>query len=156
MPAMPRDAHELERYILDHIPLARAMALRVADWDGTRLELVAPLDPNVNDKDCAFGGSLSGLMTLAGWGATVLRLAAHDIDADVFVARSEIRYLTPLYGDLRAGAQASADQDIDAFMHALRTRGRARLRVDAAVAGTEGDACIQCADFAARLRENRD
>ncbi|HET8897990.1 MAG TPA: YiiD C-terminal domain-containing protein, partial [Rhodanobacteraceae bacterium] len=115
MQTMPHDIIELERYILEHIPLARAMQLRVADWDGHRLQLAAPLTPNINDKDCAFGGSLSSLMTLAGWGATVLLLAARGVSADVFVARSEIRYLAPLFGDLRARAEAAPETKFDAL-----------------------------------------
>jgi len=34
---------ELEQALLDDIPLARAMALRVAGWDGRHLRLAAPL-----------------------------------------------------------------------------------------------------------------
>lgn len=152
MLTMPHDAIALESYILAHIPLARAMQLRVAGWDGHCLQLAAPLAPNINDKDCAFGGSLSGLMTLAGWGATVLTLAAHGVEADVFVARSEIRYLSPLFGELRARAQASPGTRIDTLLTTLRSRGKARLRIEAAVIGASGDACVQNADFAARLR----
>ena len=61
-------AAQLQAYILEHIPLARAMALRVARHDGAELELTAPLAANINDKGFAFGGSMASLMTLAGWG----------------------------------------------------------------------------------------
>src|SRR5690606_6825838 len=61
-------AAALERELLAEIPLARAMQLSVAAYDGATLALAAPLAPNGNDKGCAFGGSLASLMTLAGWG----------------------------------------------------------------------------------------
>ena len=59
-------AHDLTRFIRDEIPLARAMDLELLAHDGDRLALRAPLAPNVNDKGCAFGGSLVSLMTLPG------------------------------------------------------------------------------------------
>lgn len=149
---MPRDANDLERYILDNIPLARTMQLRVAAWDGTRLDLAAPLEPNINDKGCAFGGSLGSLMTLAGWGVTVLTLAAQDIAADVFVAHSEVRYRAPLTDRLAAHALPAPGQDLARFVKTLRSHGKARLVIHAAVAAGMGDACTQTAEFAARLR----
>ena len=76
-PAVAREQHPVlvvdqfgSRQIRDRvreIPLARAMALTVAGYDGATLALAAPLAPNGNDKGCAFGGSLASLMTLAGW-----------------------------------------------------------------------------------------
>ncbi len=39
------------------------------------LTLAVPLAPNINDKGCAFGGSLTSLMTLASWGVVELALA---------------------------------------------------------------------------------
>ena len=53
---------ELERHLLDTIPLAQAMELRVAGYEAGELRLCAPLAPNRNDKGCAFGGS-KGLLT---------------------------------------------------------------------------------------------
>ena len=42
------------------------MQLQIAAYDGDSLSLHAPLAANFNDKGCAFGGSLTSLMTLAG------------------------------------------------------------------------------------------
>jgi thioesterase domain-containing protein len=145
---------ELERFIRAHIPLARAMDVRVAGWDGEGLEMTAPLAPNINDKACAFGGSLSGLMTLAGWGLVVLALGKHGVDADVYVARAETRYLAPLFTDLHASARLAEDEGSLDFLATLEARGKARLRVDCRVAGGNGDACVQRSDFAARLRRD--
>jgi thioesterase domain-containing protein len=49
----------------DRRPITRAMQLEIAAWDGESLQIRAPLPPNVNDKGCAFGGSLVSVMTLA-------------------------------------------------------------------------------------------
>lgn len=122
-------AAALERELLAEIPLARAMDLSVAAYDGATLALAAPLAPNRNDKDCAFGGSLASLMTLAGWGLAHLALQAQGRAADIYVQDSTIHYLAPVWQDFSAVAQAGAGADLDAFCAAFAARGKARIRV---------------------------
>ena len=122
-------AAALEREVLAEIPLARAMALTVAAYDGATLALAAPLAANRNDKGCAFGGSLASLMTLAGWGLVHLALQARGGSADIYVQDSSIHYLAPVWHDFSAVAQAGAGADLDAFCTAFAARGKARLRV---------------------------
>jgi thioesterase domain-containing protein len=129
--------HALETELLAMPPVA-AMALRVVDADPDQLRLQAPLAANVNDKGCAFGGSLTSLMTLAGWGLVVLRLAEAGLEAEVFVADSEVRYRAPVYADLDAVARLAEGESWDAFLDTLRSRGRSRVTVDAGVALPEG------------------
>ena len=56
------------------MPPVAAMRLEIAGADAFGLRLGAPLSAHVNDKGCAFGGSLVSLMTLAGWGVATLAL----------------------------------------------------------------------------------
>ena len=112
MEAVPKEAvskeaalETLREYTRDLPPLA-AIQAAVADYDGHRLRLVAPLAANVNDKGTAFGGSMTSLMTYAGWGLVTLQLQQAGARADVFVADSTVRYLKPLYADLRAAMPA--------------------------------------------------
>ena len=119
------------------MPPVAAMRLRIAGADGGSLRLCAPLAANVNDKGCAFGGSLVSLMTLAGWGVATLALERAGLRADVFVAASEVRYRAPLFADLEAVARADA-AELAAFVAALRDSGRASLNLDARVPLPEG------------------
>ena len=119
-----------EHELLADIPLARAMQLRVEPLDGDCLRMRAPLAPNINDKGCAFGGSLASLMTLAGWGLIVLKLRARGGGTcDIFVQDSTIRYLAPIWTDFAAEAALADGEAWDAFFAALVQRGRARLSV---------------------------
>lgn len=120
---------ELERRLLDTIPLAQAMALRVGGYTQGELRLTAPLAPNRNDKGCAFGGSLASLMTLAGWGVAVLRLCDHGGAAEVYVQDSAVRYLTPVWETLVAAARLEADDGGAEFVANYAGRGRARAAV---------------------------
>jgi thioesterase domain-containing protein len=129
------------------------MQLRVHSYDGARLVLAAPLAPNINDKGCAFGGSLVSLLTLAGWGLLVLRLRGERRSCDVYVQDSHVRYLAPLWGDFIAEAHLGEGESWTAFSAALTARGRARIGVRCHVPADAGsEACTLEARFVAIAR----
>lgn len=133
-------AAALERDILGKIVLARAMAISVVAYDGESLTMAAPLAPNVNDKGCAFGGSLVSLMTLAGWGLVKLALDRHGRDCDIYVQDSDVRYLAPVWNDFEAVARLVDRESFAAMIEALAARGRARTRVRCVVPLPDGTA----------------
>ena len=149
--------HELERSMLEGIPMARAMQLHVLEYDGNRLALSAPLAPNVNDKGCAFGGSLVSLTTLAAWGLVNLKLAEVGAEADVYVQDSNVEYLAPVWGELVAEACPGPDESFPAFVAMLSDHGSARIRMAAEVSGAEGGqvALRFSARFVAKRKKNR-
>lgn len=124
--------------LLNGMPPVAAMQIRASEFDGVVLRLTAPLAANVNDKSCAFGGSLASLMTLAGWGWLMLKLREAGVEAEVYVADSSIRYLAPLYDDLHGGAQLREDQDWAAILRCLAERQRARVAMLADVRNAAG------------------
>lgn len=142
----------LERTILETIPLARAMEVSVLEYDGSRLALSAPLGSNVNDKGCAFGGSMASLMTLAGWGLINLKLGQQACAADVFVADSNITYLSPLWDELIAEASAEVGHSWEDFINDFRRRGKARISVAVEMTSVQGGAvvCRMLARFVAK------
>lgn len=149
---MIQDPYSLERTILESIPLARFMGISVLDYDGSRVALSAPLSSNVNDKGCAFGGSLASLMTLSAWGLVNLKLSEAGESADVYVADSQVSYLHPVWETLIAEAAADSGEDWDRFVADLRARGKARITVIAEVAAVEGGgiACRMSSKFVAK------
>lgn len=146
-------AAELEQSILAEIPLTRAMQLSLRAYDGDRLTLAAPLPPNINDKGCAFGGSLVSLMTLAGWGLVVLKLRSLGVDCDVYVQDSNVRYLAPVWSEFVACARLADDESWEAFETMLKQKGRTRATVECRVPLADGgDACTMRARFVAVVR----
>jgi thioesterase domain-containing protein len=133
-----RDLSGLDR-LLAAMPPVAAMAIRAESFDGEELRLAAPLSANVNDKACAFGGSLASLMTLAGWGWLMLQTARAGQPAEVYVADSQIRYLAPLYGDLHSVATLAEGEDWPAILRCLGERGRARVAMRARVVAGDGN-----------------
>ena len=146
-------AQQLVRFIRDEIPLAHTMDLQLVESSDEMLSLLAPLAPNVNDKGCAFGGSLVSLMTLSGWALVELALRRQGHDCDVFVAESSVRYLAPLWRDFRSEARLAADADWTTFFHTLKVRGKARIEVSCVVPGDDGKpAATLSARFVAKVR----
>ncbi|CAM5327312.1 YiiD C-terminal domain-containing protein [Rhodanobacter lindaniclasticus] len=147
-------AQRLIQFIRDEIPLAHAMDLRLQHHDTDTLCLGAPLAPNVNDKGCAFGGSLVSLMTLSGWALVELALRRRGINCDVFVAESSVRYLAPLWQDFRSEARLAQETSWSTFFDTLAARGRARIAVECIVPGADGKAAATLeARFVAKRRE---
>jgi thioesterase domain-containing protein len=138
MTSTTHDLAVLERFILDGIPLAQAMQVRLAEFDGERLVMTAPLSPNINDKACAFGGSLVTLMTLACWSLVETMLRRRGSDCDVFVADSTVRYLDPVWTDLRAEARLAPGARWTSFFAMLDGKGRARADFTCIVPGEDG------------------
>lgn len=156
VPATAADAmaEELVQFVREQIPLARAMDLQLAASDPDRLSLRVPLAPNVNDKGCAFGGSLASLMTLAGWTLVELALRQRGEQCDVFVGESTVRYLAPVWDDFEARAELAPDADWTTFFSTLENRGRARIEVVSAVPGAPGKPCATLISrFVAKRRD---
>ncbi|HJP98540.1 MAG TPA: YiiD C-terminal domain-containing protein, partial [Rhodanobacteraceae bacterium] len=151
MDANETAAADLEAEILERIPLARAMQLGLSRYTGSEIEMTAPLAPNINDKGCAFGGSMASLLTLAGWGLVVLNLRSRGIDCDIYVGDSRLRYHEPVWGGLRGVAHFTDAGGLDGLLAGLAERGKGRADVICEIAGTDGPAATLEARFVAKL-----
>lgn len=122
---------ELETYLHDHIPLSRAMAVRVVSLADDKVILGAPLGPNINHRDTVFGGSASAVAILSAWSLFHLRLTAAGQPSRVVIQRNSMDYLAPIAGDFTAVATLGPDAGWDGFLRMLTRRGMARLTVGA-------------------------
>jgi thioesterase domain-containing protein len=123
----------LEHYLHEHIPISRPLGVRVlaAGADGVRLG--APLEPNLNHRQTAFGGSLSAVAILAAWSWLYLRLGGPEFTGRIVIQNHSVEYLAPAEGDFAAACAAPGDELWARFERALERRGRARLALDVAV-----------------------
>ncbi len=148
-----RPAQALVSFMRDTIPLARTMDVQLASCSDDSLGLFAPLAPNVNDKGCAFGGSLVSLMTLNCWALVELVLREGGHDCDLFVGESTVRYLAPVWQELRSEARLATGSSWSVFLSTLATRGKARIEVTCTVPGDAGgNAATLSARFVAKRR----
>ena len=130
---MSSDAPEmlLERYLHLQIPLSAAMGARVRMATPERVQLAAPLAPNVNHNETLFGGSAASLATLAAWALLHLRIARAGLQARVVIQRSSMEYERPIPGDFEAVCRFSDELAWERFRATLVRRGRARLTLTA-------------------------
>jgi thioesterase domain-containing protein len=124
--------------LLDRIPLTIAMQAKLTEYDGSQLAMSVPLAPNINDKGCAFGGSLASLMTITCWGLVELAARERGYDCDIYVGESTVKYLQPVWGDFQAEARLAGKGGWDIFFATLANRGRARAHIVAEVPGVDG------------------
>ncbi|WP_199098524.1 YiiD C-terminal domain-containing protein [Dyella sp. ASV21] len=146
-------ARKLVNFMREEIPLAHTMDLQLHSTDPAQLTIAAPLAPNINDKGCAFGGSLVSTMTLTGWGLVELALRERGLECDVFVGESTVRYLEPVWGDFLSEARVADGASWATFFDTLDARGRARIEVTCRVPGSgEKPAATLEARFVAKRR----
>ena len=137
-----------------NMPPVAAMQIRAVACDGEQIYLHAPLSANVNDKHCAFGGSLASVMTVAAWGLLTWRLGQAGISAEVYVADSQLRYLAPLQEDLLGEGQFATGENWPGFLRCFQERGRARIGLQARIRDSQGRAVAEMTARFAALRLN--
>ncbi|MFN2300546.1 MAG: YiiD C-terminal domain-containing protein [Gammaproteobacteria bacterium] len=133
----------LHNYLRGAIPLVDSMQVVTRAAGPDEVVLSAPLAPNVNHQDTAFGGSIAALATLACWGWLWTHLRESGADARLVVARSEIDYLKPLTTELIARCGAPAAAELNAFDKRFAGRKRARIVLRASVEDTQGILCAR-------------
>lgn len=141
-------AAELQAFFVNHIPITTQMGLQVASLDAACIRISAPLDPNLNDKNTAFAGSLSSVLTLAGWGLVTSKLCALGIDADVMIHKCELLYNLPVDCDFSAYCDLPAPAAWQRFMQTLQARGRSRIIMNSWIAAPNNAAVTMAGRYA--------
>lgn len=144
---------ELERYLFRHIPLSRALGVRVTRFDPAELRLHAPLEPNLNHRRTAFGGSLAALAILAGWTRVAFDLRALPREARVVVQQSRVDFDAPAEESFEARVPALPRPEWDAFVRTFDRRGKARLTVHGTLRAGSGEVAHFEARYVALARE---
>jgi thioesterase domain-containing protein len=137
---------ETEQYLHRLIPLTVAMGVRVKVAAPGRVELTAPLAPNINHHETVFGGSASALATLSAWTLVHIGLRHAKVDATTVIQRNVMSYQEPIHGDFSAVCTLVDDTGWQRFLKTVERRGRGRITMNAhlafegrQVASFEGD-----------------
>lgn len=122
----------LETTLWREIPLTRSLGLRVESASARLVRLAFPLEPNINHKQTAFGGSLYNAAVLAGWSLAWLALKEQNLAAHVVIVAGDERFLKPVKGDFVAEC-AAAPEALEQAFRVLRRKGKARLALEGVV-----------------------
>jgi thioesterase domain-containing protein len=123
----------LQAFLHEYIPLSRALAVEVLEVGPERVQLAAPLAPNRNHRQTAFGGSVASLSILAGWSWLHARLAGTSPVPDIVIQHQQVEYLAAVEDAFNAICPAPSDAAWRKFVRALEQRARGRLELTAEV-----------------------
>ena len=130
MPVMSEPAtcaQALQAFLAQHLPLTEAMGVRVVEASDDRIEVAVPLEPNLNHEQTAFGGSISTLGILAGWGWFWTQLRHHDPLPRLLIGHSSTRYIRPVEGPFSAVCHHPGQRPLQQFVETFAATGKARL-----------------------------
>ena len=133
----------LQDFFMLNVPLARAAEISVQSYDGQKLVFQAPLEPNINDKGTAFGGSIYVLCVSAAWGMSSIKAQELGLDGELVVAKAEIEYLRPLSESLRAEVCTPEPQALQHFKESFERHGKAVFELDVVANNSENKACAR-------------
>jgi thioesterase domain-containing protein len=105
------------------------MGARVVRATGAEVVLAAPLPPNLNHRDTAFGGSVAALAILAGWTLVDLRLHDAGIHARTVIQSSRVDYVEPVEDVFEARATPPREPAWRRLFVGLERWGRGRIRL---------------------------
>lgn len=127
-------AQALEQKIRQAIPLSDAMQFSIRHLSLDAIEVVAPLEPNINIHGTGFAGSIYSVGVLTGWALCTYLMDELGIEAELVVARAEIRYRAPIKDSLECGCACSAAQR-KSFQQGVVDAGKGKLVLNIDVGG---------------------
>jgi thioesterase domain-containing protein len=125
------DKNEFEKLLHEQIPITKAMGFSVIEFTPSKVRILAKLEPNINHKSTAFGGSINCLLTVCGWAMTFINIKGIDPEAHVVIKKSNINYLKPIEEDFIAECELTDEESRDKFikMYNKHKKGRLNLKV---------------------------
>ncbi|MFT8314579.1 MAG: YiiD C-terminal domain-containing protein [Clostridium sp.] len=123
--------NEFEEFLHKKIPITKAMGFSVVEFTPERIRISAKLEPNINHKGTAFGGSIDCLMVVCGWAMVFINIKEIDPHAHIVIQKSNINYLLPIKEDFIAECNLSDEESKRKFfeMYTKHKKGRLNLKV---------------------------
>jgi len=127
MNALPA-AEEVTQFLHLSIPLTAAAQLEVVEFSITRVRIAAPLAPNRNHHQTAFGGSQAMVGVVSGWTQAHALVLQSGMPATLVVQHSAMDFHAPARGDFEA-LSSLLDSEAQTFVETLRQGRRARIEI---------------------------
>ena len=124
---------ELQNVLHNEIPITRRIGIQVEHCDVDRIVLTAPIEPNINHKCTAFGGSLYSVAVLAGWSFVFYNMKLHQLQGHIVIQHSDVDYIAPVDGQIRAECVMQDQDNLYRFIKMYKRKGRARIKLQVKV-----------------------
>lgn len=126
---MQHTPETITEYLHRHIPLTRHMGARVTALDETSVRMAAPLQPNLNHRETAFGGSIASLGILAAWTLIHVRMIDRGFQGRLVIHKCTAEFSFPIEGDFEAVSACTDNAVWTQFFRGLQRKGKARLQL---------------------------
>lgn len=149
-------AHDFESELYENIPITKQMGVSVVEVTAQRAVLRAPLQPNSNHNETAFGGSIYSTAVLSCWALASETVRAAGLNAGYIVIQNgEIEYETPIDSEFFAEAEWSSSRARDKFIDALTRFGVGRAKIASVIRSTGEIRARFSGRFVAQIRGSR-
>lgn len=125
------DKEKLQRYIEENIPIVREMGFIVEETGDERIVVSGEYCRHINHTKSVFGGSISSVMTLAGWGRVRLLIEEFDPLATVVIKSNSTDFIKPVTEDYVVYTEIIGEKNIAKFRKTYEKFGRGRVEVEA-------------------------
>ena len=126
-------ANEITAYINKHIPVTGSMGIAVQEVSKTSIKITAPLGPNINHRESAFGGSISTIGIISCWGLLFSRLKTIEIPTRLVIQKSSTDFLLPATGEMTGECTFPDENEFEKFLKLLKRRGKSRIYLSSQV-----------------------
>lgn len=123
----------LEEYIYGHIPVTKALGIKIDHASAEEIIVSAPFSNNINHKKTVFGGSLHSVVTVACWGLLYENFKADIEPVEIVIRHSEIDYLHAVTSDFKARCLMPAENEWQHFLKVLNRKNRSRIQLHATI-----------------------
>jgi thioesterase domain-containing protein len=118
------------------------MGVKVITASADQVRLSVPLEPNLNHRKTAFGGSASASAILACWSVLFMKLVDYRPQPEVVIQANRLQYLRPIKCDFEVATVPIEQESWDAFARSLERRGRGRVHAHSYIE-SEGERCCE-------------
>jgi thioesterase domain-containing protein len=123
--------YELQNYIIENIPIVKEMGFIIEDIGDNQVIVSGEYKKHINHTNSVFGGSISSVMTLAGWGR--VRILIEDIDKNsiILIKSNRTDFIKPVIEDYIVITESLPEKDIEKFKKIYNKFGKGRIMVNA-------------------------
>jgi len=124
-------AKELQSYLNQQIPASESLQIGVNNCSRDKVELLVPLQPNINHKNTAFGGSISVAAILSAW--SLIYLNIRDSKNEIVIQNSEMSYIQPIHSDFESVSIFCEPKQWERFHKSFNKKGKGRITVSSKI-----------------------
>jgi len=134
--------NHLQSVLHEEIPLTVAMGICVVHCSQQRVEVSAPLEPNINHKCTAFGGSLYSVAVLCGWGFIFHQMHLNKLSGHIVIQHSKVDYKQPVDGEIKAVCELDNKINLNSFFKIYRRKNIARIKLNVKILFNKQEAVL--------------